>query len=283
MAKTRNIQRNSGKNKGKPKLRFNFGILLVIFILSFAGCFALYMIAANTNEDFFKEEFNNEVITEESLTDNHTNDSSNVSEESSAGNAASAEINNPVPESAAVDVSYLENCCMITDSTLLKMKDYTAFKDVLGNEQLSTVTINETKIESSYGTVTAYEAMKIKKPMNIYIMLGSDLGVSPVDEMIANYTTFVNNLKASLTDVNIYIMQLPPVYSDGTVTNAMINEYNTKLLTLADNNGVYCIDTNIKLKSADGTLADKYWSAETSSLTETAYNDICGIILTHTV
>lgn len=283
MPQNRQIQRNSAKKKSKPKLRFNFGMLLVIFILSFAGCFALYMIAANTNDDFFVEEFNSNVITEESVSEENSEESSDMAEESSIADNPVSTVTNPVPESAAVDVSYLENCCLITDSTLLAMKDYTGFTDVIGSTELNAVSVNSVKIGSSYGTVTAYETMKLKKPMNIYIMLGNDLGVSSVDEMIASYTTFVNNLKASVTEANIYIMQLPPIYSDGAVTNTMINNYNNKLLSLANNSGVYCIDTNTALKTVDGTLADEYWSAETGALTEKAYKDLCGYILTHTV
>lgn len=283
MPQNRQIQRNSVKKKSKPKLRFNFGMLLVIFILSFAGCFVLYMIAANTNDDFFIEEFDSNVITEESISEESSEELSDITEESSLTDTPASAVTNPVPESAAADVSYLENCCLITDSTLLSMKDYTNFTDVIGSTELNAVSVNSVKIGSSYGTVTAYETMKLKKPMNIYIMLGSDLGVSSVDEMIASYTTFVNNLKASVTEANIYIMQLPPVYADEAVTNAMINDYNNKLLSLANNSGVFCIDTNTALKTVDGTLAEEYWSAETGALTEKAYKDLCGYILTHTV
>lgn len=283
MPQNRQIQRNSGKNKSKPKLRFNFGMLLVIFILSFTGCFLLYMIAANTNDYFFEEEFNSNILTEESSVGESSDEVDDAPVESSSVDTSSPSVTNPVPESAAVDASYLESCCMITDSTLLAIKNYTDFTDVLGNEQLNAVSVNSAKIESSYGTVTAYETMKLKKPMNIYIMLGSDLGVSSTDEMISNYTTYVNNLKTSLKDANIYIMQLPPVYADGAVTNEMINDYNNRLLTMADNSSVYCIDTNTALKSMEGVLADEYWSVESGSLTEKAYKDICGYILTHTV
>lgn len=282
MPKNRNIQRASDRKKGRPKLRFNFGMLLVIFILSFAGCFVLYMVAANTNDDFFIDEFDNNVLTEESTAESAISESSIAADESSISDTPNASITNPVPESVAADISYFEHCCLITDSTLLSIKDYTSFTDVIGNGQLSAVSINSTKIESSYGTVTAYETMKLKKPMNIYIMLGSDLETSSVDEMIANYTMFINNLKASVPDSKIYIMQLPPIYTDNSVTNEMVNDYNNRLLALADSSGVYCIDTNTALKTVDGTLAEEYWSAESSSLTEKAYNDICGYILTHT-
>ncbi len=285
MAQNRQIQRGSAKKKGKPKLRFNFGMLIVIFILSYAGCFGLYMLAANTNDDFFEEEFNNSsVVTEESAPEENSSPSDTSVVEPEATTAPpSASVTNPIQESAAVDVSYLDECCLITDSTLIGMKTNTSFTDVIGGNVLSAVSINSAKIESSYGTVTAYETMKIKKPMNIYIMLGSDLGTSEVDEMISNYSSFINNLKASVSSADIYVMQLPPVYSDTAVTNAMINEYNTKLLAMADNLGVYCIDTNTALKNVEGTLAEEYWSAETGSMTEKAYKDICGYILTHTV
>lgn len=282
MPKNHNIQRASEKKKGKPKLRFNFGMLLVIFILSFAGCFALYMLAANTNDNFFSEEFNSNVVINSEKSESSLAEQSVVSDSSSLPDTSAVTVTNPVPESAAADASYFEHCCLITDSTLLAIKDCTSFTDVIGSSQLNAASVNSVKLESSYGTVTAYETMKLKKPMNIYIMLGSDIGVSSVDEMIASYTTFINNLQASVSDSKIYIMQLPPVYADGAVTNEMINDYNNRLISLANSCGVYCIDTNTALKTVDGTLGEEYWLAENNSLTEKAYNDICGYILTHT-
>ena len=115
-------------------------------------------------------------------------------------------------------------------------------------------------------------------------MLGSDIGTVTVDEMISNYTTLVSNLHAYKPDMNIYVMQLPPVAADTTtVTNELINEYNTKLLNMANTVGVNCIDTNTALKSVEGTLSAEYWSADTGTFTDEAYKTIAGYILTHTV
>lgn len=139
-------------------------------------------------------------------------------------------------------------------------------------------------METNYGTVTVYETLQIKKPMNVYFMLGSDIGTVTVDEMISNYTTLVSNLHAYKPDMNIYVMQLPPVAADTTtVTNELINEYNTKLLNMANTVGVNCIDTNTALKSVEGTLSAEYWSADTGTFTDEAYKTIAGYILTHTV
>ena len=80
-------------------------------------------------------------------------------------------------------------------------------------------------------------------------------------------------------------MQLPPVRDDAnaTIGNGQINEFNTKLLTIANMNNVYCIDTNTALKGVDGALSDEYRDSGTGALTESAYKAIAGYILCHTV
>lgn len=282
----KNKRKISDKRKNKPKIRFNIWMLIIIFALSFAGCFILYMIAANLDENFFADEASKAPETSIS-----SESSMDTSQESTAGSteAATDTVNKtekiyPVPASEAVDVSYLENCCMITDSTMLAIKNNTGFKDVIGSETLGAASINTAKVESSYGTVTAYEALKLKKPMNVYIMLGSDLGASSVDEMISNYRTLVTNLSVSLSETKIYVMQLPPVYTDSDkVTNALIDEYNSKLLDMAKSCGVYCLDTNTDFKANEGNLKSDYMSEEGSAVNTKYYNDICGYILTHTV
>ena len=283
MAKKRSIQRSTGKKRSKPRLRFNFGVLLLIFGLSFAGCFGLYMLAANTNENFFSEEFEKGNVIDEQPATQPVSDSADTSDaESEPASDAAPAITNPVPQSDAADVSYFDSACLITDSTLLGIKDCTEFTDVYGNVQLGAAGINTVKLESNYGTVTAYEMLKLKKPLNVYVMLGSDIASVPADDMITEYTTFITNLKSSLPDMKIYVMQLPPAPADSSVSNETINDYNTKLLSMANVCGVYCIDTNTALKGVDGTLSGEYWSADTVSLTAQAYEEICGYIRTHT-
>lgn len=285
MAKVKNVQRISNKKRGRPKVRFSIWGLILIFFLSFAACFGLYMMAANKNENFFKEEFDGVVVEKttvpkaDSDDEEQVGDSENVPSDDNSSSAVT--VTNPVPQSAAADASYFENACLVTDSTLLGM---TNFKDVIGSASLSASGCNDVKVESNYGTVTVYETLQIKKPMNIYLMLGSDIGSVAVEDMIANYTTLVSKLHSFNADMHIYVMQLPPVAADSeTVTNEMINDYNNKLLAMANTVGVYCIDTNTALKSAEGTLSAEYWSAETASLTAAAYDAIAGYILTHTV
>ena len=246
------------------------------------------MAAANFNENFFSEEFGNDK--DEEKNDNSPSDSApvdnNVSEsEEDADTNATDKITNPIAQSEAKSADYLSSCCLVTASTLIDMAKYTDLKDVIGSSELNAAGCNTIAIESSYGTKSAYEVLQTKKPEIIYIMLGSDIGTSKMEDMISSYTEFVKNLRGYLTDADIYIMQLPPVHDDAnaTINNSIINEFNTKLLTIANMNNVYCIDTNTALKGVDGALSDEYRDSATGELTESAYKAIADYILCHTV
>lgn len=280
----KNTRKKSSKKYKRPKVRFNFGVLLIIFILSFSACFGLYMTAANINEDFFVNEFNAATLEENSepATEESSEESSEVSEQEEKQPVPKAPVTNPVPQSVAADYTYFDNCCLITDSTLLEMGDNTAFKDIIGDSALNAANCTTAKVESNYGTVTIYDTLKIKKPENVYLMLGSDIGTSPTEDMIASYTDLIGNLTAVLPDMNIYVMQIPPVrYDTAPVTNELINTYNEQLLAMANSCSVYCIDTSTALKSVEGNLKEEYWSAEEKKFTADMYKAVAEYIVTH--
>lgn len=284
MDKKRTVQRKSKKKGGRPKVRFNFGAMLFIFCLSFAACFGLYMLAANINDNFFADEFDDTTLSDDEQPE-APSEADNAEEEPTAAVQESITVSNPVPQSDPVDASYLDECCLITDSTLLQMGEFGKFQkqNIFGNSQLNAANCTSVKVESSFGTVAVYDIIKNKKPQTLYIMLGCDLGTSTTDDMIASYTTLVNNLHGALPDMKIYVMQLPPViYDTDTKSNETVNDYNNRLLAMANTLGVYCIDTNTALKNESGALKEEYWSYETLALSEAAYNTVCGYILTHT-
>ncbi|MDE6664792.1 MAG: hypothetical protein K2K14_01170 [Ruminococcus sp.] len=284
MNKNKNIRTVSNRKRKKPRVRFNFGVLIIIFVLSFSGCFALYMIAANMNENFFEDEFNSIIVEENEEGETEETSGENKDEVYDTEQpAVKSPVTNPVPQSSAADyATYFDNCCLITDSTLLEIGEYTSFNDVIGDSALNAANCTSAKVESNYGTVTIYDTLKLKKPKNVYMMLGSDIGVSPTEDMIANYTALIENLTAVLPDMNIYIMQIPPVITDvAPVTNELINTYNEQLLSMANSKGVYCIDTSTVLKSIDGNLKEEYWSSEDKKFTEDMYKAVVEYILTH--
>ena len=285
MEKNRTIPRKSSKKRQKPKIRFNFWGMFIIFILSFAACFILYMLAANLNDDFFKDEFENTVISTQNNGDNSRHSSGDDESSSSDSLTGDISITNPVPQSLAVDESYFDSACLVTDSILIDMGKHGKFSstNVFASSELNASNCTTTKIDSSFGNSSVYDIIKSKKPNILYIMLGSDLETSETDSMISNYTMLVNNLHSALPDMKIYIMQIPPViYNSETLTSDMINDYNNKLLEMCNALGVYCIDTNTALKAENGMLSEEYYSYETLTLSAIGYNKICEYILNHT-
>lgn len=284
MEKNRNIQRKSSKKRKRPKICFNFWVMFIIFVLSFAACFVLYMLAANLNDDFFKDEFDNTIVDTQNVAENIPQTANTDSISSITVDNRDFSITNPVPQSPAIEESYLDSACIITDSTLIQMSTHGKFNstNVFGSTELNAANCTTTKIESNFGNASVYDIIKDKKPNVLYIMLGGDLGVSEIDSMISSYTMLVSNLHSALPDMKIYVMQMPPViYDTETLTNDMINDYNNKLLAMCNTIGVYCIDTNTVLKAENGMLAEEYWSYETLTLSAIGYNKICECILTH--
>ncbi len=282
--KSRNIQRISNKKRGRPKVKFSIWILILLFVFAFAAFFVAYMVSANMNEDFLENEFGS-ITDEEVQSVEEPEDTEEPDDEPEEPTAEKIKITNPIPQSTPSDSSYFDSCCLITDSTLLQMADFTNLKDIIGNEDLNALNCNSTKVATNYGTVTAYETIQIKRPDNVYIMLGSDIGTDPVDEMIDNYSKLVENLHSADPDMLIYIMQLPPVKSEGedNSKNEIVNDYNSKLLKLANSSGVCCIDTNTALKNQEGSLDPQFIDAETNKLNDAAYRTIADYILTHTL
>lgn len=280
MEKNRTVQRRKGKKKGRPKVRFRLGTLLMIFILSFVACFVLYMSAANLNDNFLNEEFG--ISTAEPVSEESTVISDEPSDAAESENKG-GETANPVPQSEKVESSYFDNCCLITDSTLAGINSGFVDGSIFGGNDVNTSNIMTTKLESSFGTLSAYDIVKQKKPQTLYIMLGSDLGTALADDMIVSYTSLVSAFRSSLPNMEIYVMQYPPIlYDSDTITNELINDYNNKLLTMCNNLGIYCIDTNTALKSEDGKLNEEYWSYETLTFSNQGYDKIIEYILTHT-
>ncbi|MDE6679030.1 MAG: hypothetical protein K2K02_08320 [Ruminococcus sp.] len=280
----KNVRKKAAKKYKRPKIRFNFGVLLIIFILSFSACFGLYIMSANLNEDFFAEKFDALIEEESSETDSEesVSETNSVPEQEEVQATPKAPVTNPVPQSSAVDYTYIDNCCLITDSTLLEIGEYTQLKDVIGDSVLNASNCLTAKVESNYGAVTIYDTLKIKKPQNVYFMLGSDIGTSDTEEMIASYKELIGNLTSVLPDMNIYVMQIPPVrYDNAPVTNELINTYNEQLLAMANSCDVYCIDTSTALKSVDGNLKEEYWSSENKKYTEDMYKTVVEYIRTH--
>lgn len=86
MAGKRKIHKISDKKKSGPFLKFNLGVLILIFSLSFIGCFILYMVSANMDDDYF----NTKNKTDYEYTDNLESESENSAADAAAASDSSA-------------------------------------------------------------------------------------------------------------------------------------------------------------------------------------------------
>lgn len=283
MEQNRSSQYRRNKKKGKPKMRFNFGMLIVIFLISFLICFVMYMFKAKVDETFLNEfaSANKETM---SLSVNKNDESVEMLDNAKSTDSVYQEFN-PVPQSEALGDDYFNDCCLITDSTFSGIINYNRFNqsNIFFSAELNAINCMTTKIDSNFGNDNVYEIIKNKKPSILYIMLGSDILESSVDDMVSCYSNLVSNLHSVLPDMKIYVMQYPPtLYDSETLSNSKINDYNARLLIMCNNLGINCIDINTAMKSELGTLKENYWSYEELTYSDDCYLDIFDYILTHT-
>ena len=134
-------------------------------------------------------------------------------------------------------------------------------------------------------------ALEEVRPANIYILLGTN-GVAWYnnDSMIEQYGAFVDDIKTKLPDSKIYIISLTPVgtmkenidtVENGKVLNSEIDQFNARLLDLANQKNVYYVDVNSELKDASGKLPDDV-TRDGMHFTLDVYKKFVNYILTHT-
>ncbi|MBQ5988938.1 MAG: hypothetical protein IJL67_05540 [Oscillospiraceae bacterium] len=202
---------------------------------------------------------------------------------------------NPVPESEAQPESYLESCMFIGDSitTGLSVYKLVPSDNVLADVGLRVDKINETTVKNTRfdEPVKVMTALEEVRPANIYILLGTN-GVAWYnnDSMIEQYGAFVDDIKTKLPDSKIYIISLTPVgtmkenidtVENGKVLNSEIDQFNARLLDLANQKNVYYVDVNSELKDASGKLPDDV-TRDGMHFTLDVYKKFVNYILTHT-
>lgn len=294
MGRTNQTPRSSSgsrRRRRRPRLRFNFGTVLFIWFISFLSCFVLFMISAN----LFGTE-HEQIPTDSAATQSTgTTTTSTQATESTTTTVTDAPetdaLVNPVPESDKRSASYFNDCVFIGDSITQGLADYQLIpvKHVFAGIGMNLSKVMTEKIMTTYGNVTAVEAVQQAQPKKIYIMLGSN-GIAWMEQadMIAQYTALLDALKAASPDSQIYILSIPPVTAEretaaeGPITNAAVDEYNSALLTLANAYGARYVDSNTALKGNDGKLPTEQASSDGIHFKKATYEIFIDYILTHT-
>ncbi len=204
----------------------------------------------------------------------------------------SASVENPVAESSKADESYLDKCVFVGDSISTGFSGYgfVSEKNVFAKTSMRIDTINNTPLKTFYGDVLVANAIKAAQPENVYVMLGSNgMGWIETSKMMQDYNTFIDSVKEQSPDVNIYVMAIPPVtaereqissVAEGKILNSDINDYNSQLLELANEKGIYYIDVNSALVNSDGKLPSDV-STDGMHFNKETYIKVIDYILTH--
>lgn len=279
------------KSASRPIIRFRFKVVVIIIFIVTAICFVLYMTGMNFAGDetgsytVTWKEHKEESSAAETLNSDEKSDSSENNNNSENSNTSG----NPVPESAAMSQTYFGKCVFVGDSITVGLSDYqlVPMKNVIAEIGMNIEKINTEKMQTAYGETTVLEALTQASPENVYIMLGSNgIGWLKIDEMIEEYSEFTENIKKSLPDTNIYILSIPPVTqaretSDEPVSNENIEEYNSRLLELANQNNYYYVDVHSALKNSDGVLSEEDAADDGMHFNKATYDKMIKYILSH--
>ena len=295
VTKARRKKKKQQKKHRGPLMRFKFGRLVLLWILSLIICFGSYIYDRNVHpeKDVFVKSAEPE-ITEESTPDEVTpaeetpveesapaeestpddtgaentgeeSEDSQPEEDNGVVHAGPAKVN-PVPETAMQPMDYLTRCAFLGETNIHNLS-------VDGILQPNNVYASETLNLNNYtreyvmlnGTTIRILSVINSASCPIYLMFGTEsLSEQPADQTADQFDVFLNSAIATAPESTIYILSIPPVTAaaeqaaQNPIQNSVIDEYNSLLLELANKHNVYFVDTNTALKNNEGRLAPEY-------------------------
>lgn len=271
----------SKKIKRKEKISLVITICIVFMLLIVAAA-AL----------FFKFSFGSEALTSDdsswgisSLSDALLKDPISSPEE------LKTESFSAVPESEDIGEEYFQDAVFIGDSLMMGLGAYGVVdkEKVLADVGLNLDTIWDKQcISTPSGAVTVLDAINLKKPKKIYLMMGSNgiAWVSP-DVLADKIELFLSQIMAQQPDSEIYLMSIPPVTQakfekDSRYNNASIDQYNALLLQLAEKKEIHYLDINSAFKDESGALNIEYAEADGMHFKKIGYDYLYQYLRTHT-
>lgn len=183
----------------------------------------------------------------------------------------------PTVDELDYEKAFFDNFLFIGDSisTGLSGYNFLPVNNVFAKQGFTPNNIPDKEIDGF--TVTGKAADM--KPDTIVIMLGTN-GLSYIDTgvMATAYGKLIDSLKTASPDSRIVILSIPPVTAKHEAEKpenlTVINDYNDKLKTLADEKDAVFIDINAILAAEDGYTADIYAEADGLHLKGEAYKRI---------
>ena len=173
-----------------------------------------------------------------------------------------------VPELDRVTSEYFDDAVFIGDSITEGIKTYGMMTNATviaaTGINLSTITTSAV-VKTESGRVTVLDALKqYPETGKIYILLGANgIAWMEKDSFVQMYSDFVKELKAQCPDALIYIQSIFPIneekfseHYDSEITNEKIREYNSALLDMSKELGVYYLNVFETIADQNGALSD---------------------------
>lgn len=271
------------KGKKKKGQRITIIVLLVIIVLAVAVAVTAVIMGLSASDGA-----SDSISSSDSQS---VSDSSDVTDSSSSESTSSNAAYSAVGESAAVSDSYFDDAVFIGDSLTVGLGLYGVLpaENVYADTGLNLDTIlTKQCIQTTSGTATVLDALKIKKPNKVYIMLGSN-GIAWItpENLTAKFAAFLAEVKKILPDATIYVESIFPVTAekqagDNRYNNDIIKQYNTLLFDLAETEKVYFLDCHAAFINESGALKSEYAEADGMHLKKTGYDALLEYFKTHT-
>ncbi|NLO48431.1 MAG: hypothetical protein GX111_08960 [Clostridiales bacterium] len=171
----------------------------------------------------------------------------------------------PVPESLAVDDTFFSDAVFLGDSRTEGFSLYCGLKtaDIYAGKSINVINICSSDIisDESGNYVSIIDALGWRIYAKVYIMLGiNELGYRP-EVFISQYATLVDKVREIQPYAEIYLQAIIPVSQkadsdDSILTNSRISLFNSKIAALAQEKGLYYIDTYSAFLNENGYLPE---------------------------
>lgn len=283
------------KRKTKAR-RYRIDMVMIACCVVFIATFLIYTFTGKVNEDKLKGNANPGQSSAADSGDTNKKDPAQTTPPAGTTDNQPPRdpsvISNPVAESQLREMSYFDDCVFVGDSLSVGLAGY---KYLSADKVLASIGLNINKIETeklttSSGEMTVYDALVLKQPKKIYIMLGSN-GIAFLSNstMIEKYSAFIEKVKAGVPSAQIILLSIPPVTvereaaSSNKILNSDIDVYNSELLKLANDKQVHFVDINTSLKNNAGKLDTDKAEKDGIHFKKPTYQTMIDYILSHTI
>lgn len=211
--------------------------------------------------------------------------------QSTTEDAETEEVETVLPLQEKKGEEYLNHCIFLGDSRTVAMANYgyVAEDSTLAEVGLAHVNaINHTYTYSTGLQYTMSTYLETHRADVIYISYGvNGISFAEEEQYKTKYEELVDYVMDAAPDSKIVIQGIWPIREGypmtGRFTNANIDYYNDFLLELAEEKGIYYLDSNKVLKDDYNAMKDEYNSGDGLHYNEAGYEAVFSYLLSHTV